>query len=101
MENTFWSKVNKTNTCWLWIGGKTKDGYGTCSNGYAHRQSWKIHYGDIPRGLLVLHTCDIRNCVNPNHLWLGTILDNIKDRDNKIGNPKVKKMESTNLPKMK
>lgn len=78
--------------CWLWSGATTK-GYGVIANEhgksprqcYAHRASWQIHRGDIPIGLLVLHNCpcgDQPLCVNPDHLWLGTQLENIEDMAN-------------------
>jgi hypothetical protein len=69
--------------CWLWM-ASTKNGYGQLyaqgkSSQYAHRVSWKEHKGQIPKGLQVLHKCDVRRCINPEHLFLGTQADNIHD----------------------
>lgn len=87
-ETRFWNKVIKTEGCWNWIGCKIgKMGYGQfrfVKNGKiqnrAHRVSWIIHNGEIPDGLLVLHKCDNPLCVRPDHLFLGTDLDNATDR---------------------
>lgn len=70
--------------CWLWIGTE-REGYGRfgASHEPAHRASWRLHNGAIPNGLFVLHKCDVRSCVNPNHLFLGTHSDNAKDRAKK------------------
>ena len=69
--------------CWMWTGYRTPDGYGRIQINYkrikAHRLSWEVHNGSIPEGLFVLHKCDVRDCVNPNHLFLGTQKDNIHD----------------------
>lgn len=80
----FWNKVcvEDANECWLWTG--TTDGkYGVFNVNYkmekAHRVSWVIHFGEIPKGLLVLHKCDNPPCVNPHHLFLGTLSDNTRD----------------------
>ncbi len=83
----FWEKVRKTSTCWLWVGSKNKWGYGSISNGHkslkAHRVALELLGEKIPRGMCVLHRCDTRACVNPNHLSIGTTQDNINDRNAK------------------
>jgi len=68
--------------CWEWVGA-TISGYGHFGlNGrYArtHRYSWELHYGSIPAGIGVLHQCDNPLCVRPDHLFLGTQSDNMRD----------------------
>jgi hypothetical protein len=79
----FWKRVNKTATCWLWTGGKGIFGYGILGikpRYHAHRFSWYLAYGQIADpSLCVLHKCDVPACVNPDHLFLGTRQDNMKD----------------------
>jgi hypothetical protein len=81
---TFLSHVSKTESgCWLWLGATRGDQYGACkfrkkAEG-VHRVSWILHFGEIPAGKVVMHTCDVRLCVNPEHLRLGTSKENWED----------------------
>jgi hypothetical protein len=75
--------VDDSSGCWLWTKGKNSDGYGflmrdRCMIG-VHRLSFMVFRGDIPIDMLVCHRCDVRNCINPEHLYLGTHADNMKD----------------------
>tara|TARA_R110000822_G_scaffold190302_3_gene329093 strand:- start:7126 stop:7467 length:342 start_codon:yes stop_codon:yes gene_type:complete len=80
----FFSKVNKTSSCWLWTGGLDSDGYGLFQlNGKqwrAHRYSQLMHNGLDNHLPIVMHTCDNPCCVNPTHLVNGTIQDNNLDK---------------------
>lgn len=73
--------------CWLWTGKTNRNGYGEVRKNDrlipAHRMSWMLYRGDIPASLYALHRCDVRCCVNPEHLFLGTNDDNMKDMASK------------------
>jgi hypothetical protein len=89
LSEYFWSIVvpGDPDKCWEWQGGKSKDGYGYLhlagQTKLAHRVSYELHHGEIPKGLVICHKCDNPPCVNPKHLFIGTHLDNAVDRDKK------------------
>ena len=83
LESKFWNKGNKkTETdCWEWTAGLDKDGYGSFRGGKPHRVSFEIyHKRKILTGMCILHNCDNRRCVNPNHLREGTHKENMEDK---------------------
>ena len=87
LRERFDAKVSRGDGCWHWTACTNSSGYGQllvrgASLG-AHRVSWALHCGEIPPGMHVLHRCDNRACVRPDHLFLGTNLDNVKDREAK------------------
>ncbi len=91
----FWAKVKMgaETDCWIWGGkGRTGIGYGSFMIGrrswLTHRLSYTLTYGPIPEGLWVLHHCDVPDCVNPRHLFLGTAADNIADMHAKGRSPR-------------
>src|SRR4029079_1216748 len=86
MREKFMRLVDKLNDgCWIWKGSihKTRGyGFASCGTGcgfLAHRVSYVLFVGTIPQGMLVLHRCDVRRCVNPEHFFLGTDADNSRD----------------------
>ena len=94
----FWSRVDKRGEgeCWPWVGGIDTGGYGHATffgaSFQAHRLAWEFAHGQIPASMLICHTCDNPPCCNPNHLFLGTPADNMRDmqkkgRGVKISNP--------------
>lgn len=98
IEARFWPKVQKSDGCWVWMASRAPTGYGYFGiqtrrgigearrSAGAHRIAWMLLRGAIPDGLCVLHNCpggDNPSCVNPAHLFLGTQLDNIQDRERK------------------
>jgi HNH endonuclease len=84
----FWSKVERgyqfrPRECWHWTAAKDQDGYGIFSHGDenegSHRIAYRLTRGRIPLGLMILHSCDTRHCVNPAHMRLGTQRENMED----------------------
>jgi hypothetical protein len=85
-----YSKLNEKTGCWEWIRTKHTFGYGKIwdpdlkTKVYAHRASYEDYVGAIPQGLSVLHRCDNPTCINPDHLFLGTQGDNVRDCADKM-----------------
>lgn len=110
LELRFWEKVDiDLNGCWTWTGQKAKN-KGKFDYGYlairgmptlAHRISWSIHFGEPASGLCVLHKCDNPSCVRPDHLFLGSMKDNMRDRDIKGRGSRGEKHHWTKLDRVK
>lgn len=92
LQKRFWSKVDvieNRSACWLWTASRYPLGYGRFaygkrgSNRSAHRIAWLLTHSGLPADMDVCHSCDNPLCCNPDHLWLGTARDNIRDMDAK------------------
>jgi hypothetical protein len=87
----FWERIDTSGDCWIWTGAKDRYGYGYIHKNSGlvsgwkniHRLIYQVMISDIPSGLFVCHRCDNPPCCNPEHLFLGTIQDNNRDRDQK------------------
>lgn len=94
IQEQFWkyAEKGKEGECWNWKGRLNEWGYGRVfHNGrgiLSNRLSWMIHFGEIPNEMLVCHKCDNPACINPQHLWLGTNTDNMRDMMKKERNQK-------------
>lgn len=94
----FWNKVVKGPSCWEWTAAKNKAGYGIFQIGtnrkqktiLAHRFSMELIHGSTPIGMAVCHHCDNPACVRPEHLFIGSMKDNMRDSANKGRHPKNK-----------
>jgi len=84
LQERFWKKVDKTDTCWLWTKGKNPKGYGSFwyvdRDRGAHRVAYEWAHGPIPEGMLLDHKCHVRHCVRPSHMRLATNKQNAENR---------------------
>lgn len=95
-DDLFWAKVNFTDTCWLWTGATDDCGYGYVMRAAykkgparSHRYAYAMSHGNIEEGQVVMHSCDTPACVNPSHLSVGTVEDNVADMARKDRHGKI------------
>lgn len=112
-RNRFWSRVDRSGDCWLWRGqlvGREHEwamdeGYGRCNwegrKSLAHRVSYMLRHGPIAPGLDVLHRCDVKRCVRPEHLFLGKDADNQRDLRDKGKHPLVSKLTGRSVEEIR
>lgn len=88
----FWTKIEKRNDgCWIHTNATGSHGYAQYGRaGLAHRVAWELTHGPIPDGAMVLHRCNVKRCVNPSHLYLGTHRENMDDVARAKNHPKRK-----------
>lgn len=99
-----WSRTERVGDCLIWKGAKTWNGYGRLSINneakLAHRVAWELsNQQEIPDGMVICHSCDTRDCINPEHLFLGTYKDNMEDMVSK-GRKASKKGERNGRSKL-
>ena len=103
LQDWFCTKTLRNGDCLEWHGSRHRDGYGTVwvdgKSHKAHRIAWRLWRGEIPDGMVVMHTCDNPPCVDIHHLRVGTQADNMRDRDAKGRHVSVKG-ESVNNAKL-
>lgn len=103
LESRFWSKVAKSEGCWVWLGTPDSKGYGRIRFGgagskiaRAHRVSWQINRGPIPQGLVIDHLCGVRLCVNPDHLEPVTQKENLRRAPSSLPSKMARKTACVN-----